>query len=167
MSRDLSSPKGQMIAHGPSTITICHTLSRDVTTDQSLKSHIVRRALQKLLALVLAVGLAAGGPVCSSAQMNPCGSAGSHETLDVPIYADLSVDPADEDSLQAQPMGGVAHHEGGFCQKCCAACLGANLPPAAPVALAIPSASQQMALTLDGNLVARAVPTEPGIPKPH
>ena len=62
----------------------------------------MRRALQKLLALVLAAGLVAGGPVCSHAHMNPCSSAASHETNDVSDYADLSIDPADDGSLRVQ-----------------------------------------------------------------
>jgi hypothetical protein len=123
----------------------------------------MRRALQKLLALVLAAGLMAGGPVCSHAQMAPCGSAASHETHAVSHYADLSVDPKDGNSADAQLPS--HHHDDGLCKKCCATCIGANLPAptVTPVTLTV---SAQMALALDDNLVARAVPTEPGIPKP-
>jgi hypothetical protein len=124
----------------------------------------MRSALQKLLALALAAGLVASGPVCSHAQMEPCSAAISHETHDVPIYADLNVDPADDGSLQVVPAKGP-HHDGGLCKKCCTICVGANLP-ATMLALMTQSAGDQMTLTLDDNLVARPVSTEPGIPKP-
>ena len=88
----------------------------------------MRGAVQKLLVLALAAGLVASGPVCSHAQMEPCGAAISHETKDVPIYADLSVDPADDGSLQAELPAEGPHHDDGLCKKCCAICIGANLP---------------------------------------
>ena len=125
----------------------------------------MRRPPQRLLALVLAAGLVAGGPVCSHAQTEPCGSAVSHKANDVPTYADLSIDPIDDGSLQAELPAGVPHHDD-LCKKCCATCVGANLPSAIMAPLVTITASQQMALTLDDNLVARPVSTEPGIPKP-
>ena len=79
----------------------------------------MRRALQRLLALVLAVGLVASVPVCSHAQTEPCGSAASHEANDVPTYADLSIDPGDNGSLQAEFPAGAPHHDDGLCKKCC------------------------------------------------
>jgi hypothetical protein len=123
----------------------------------------MRGGLQKLLALVLTAGLMAGGPVCAHAQMNPCGSATSHETHAVSHYADLSIDPEDGGSTDAQLPS--HHHDDGLCKKCCTTCVGANLPTPT-VIVAIPTVSAHMALTLDDNLVARTVPTEPGIPKP-
>ncbi len=126
----------------------------------------MRRALQRLVALVLAVGLVASAPACSHAQTEPCGSAASHEANDVPTYADLSIDPGDDGSLQAELPAGVPHHDDGLCKKCCTTCVGASLLSATPAAPVTMTASQQMALTLDDNLVARPVSTEPGIPKP-
>ena len=125
----------------------------------------MRCAVQKLLVFALAAGLVASGPVCSHAQMEPCGAAISHETKDVPIYADLNVDPADGGSLQAELAADGPHHDGGLCKKCCAICMGANLP-VTTLALMTLSASGQMTLELDDNLVARPVSTDPGIPKP-
>ena len=124
----------------------------------------MRRALQKLLALVLTAGLMAGGPVCAHAQMTPCGSATSHETHDVSQYADLSIDP-DDGSSTADAQLPSHHHDDGLCKKCCAICIGANLPTPT-VTLATLTVSAQMAVALDDDLVARTVPTEPGIPKP-
>jgi hypothetical protein len=124
----------------------------------------MRRAVQKLLALALAAGLVTGGPVCSHAQMKPCSSTLAHETKDVPIYADLNVDPADDGSLPAELPAEGPHHDSGLCKKCCAICIGANLPTAT-LALVTP-ASGQATLEFDDNLVARPVSTDPGIPKP-
>jgi hypothetical protein len=126
----------------------------------------MRRALQRLLALVLAVGLVASVPVCSHAQTEPCGSAASHEANDVPTYADLSIDPGDNGSLQGEFPAGAPHNDDGLCKKCCTTCVGANLPSATPTVLVTMTANQQMAMTLDDNLVARPLSTEPGIPKP-
>ena len=125
----------------------------------------MRSALKKLVALALAAGLVASGPVCSHAQMQPCNAAISHEAKDVQIYADLSVDPADDGSLQAELPAGGPHHDDGLCKKCCAICIGANLP-VATLALMTLSAGDQMILALDDNLVAGSVSTDPGIPKP-
>jgi hypothetical protein len=71
----------------------------------------MRRAVQKLLALVLAAGLVASGPVCTCAGTEPCSSAAAHETSDVPIYADLSVDLSDKGSSQTEFTADVAHHD--------------------------------------------------------
>jgi len=125
------------------------------------------RVMQKLLALILAVGLIAGSPVCACAQMIPCGSAALHETRDVPSYAELNVDPGGDTSLQAELPSDVPHHDDSLCKKVCATCVGASLPSTIPGALAVPIVSSQMALMLDDHLVEHAVPTEPGIPKPH
>src|SRR5262245_35289636 len=124
----------------------------------------MRRALRQLLVCVLAAGLIAGGPVCSHAQMDPCGSLTSHEAKDVPNYADWSVDPEDECSAQSA-LAGTTHHDDGLCKKCCATCVGASLLPTTPIAPTL-VVSRQIVVSLDRGLVARSVPTEPGIPKP-
>jgi hypothetical protein len=136
----------------------------DLALDQDVRKIVaMRRALQKFLALVLTAGLMAGGPLCAHTQMNPCGSATSHETHAVSHYADLSIDPEDGGSPDAQLPG--HHHDDGLCKKCCATCVGANLPTSTGN-LATLTISTPMALALDDDLVARTVPTEPGIPKP-
>ena len=126
----------------------------------------MRRALQRLLALVLVVGLAASVPLCTDAQAEPCGSTASHEANGVSPFADLNIDPGDDSSLQAELLAGIPQHDDGLCKKCCATCVGANLPSAIAAGLVTITASQPMAPTVDDNLVARPVSTEPGIPKP-
>lgn len=124
----------------------------------------MRGAVQKLLALALATGLVTSGPVCSHAQ-EPCNAAISYETKGVPIYADLSVDPADDGSLQAELSAEGPHYDDALCKKCCAICIGVNLP-LTTLALMTLSAGDQMTLAVDDNLVARSVSIDPGIPKP-
>lgn len=124
----------------------------------------MRAAVQKLLALALTAGLVASEPVCSHAQMEPCSAAIPHETKDVPIYAHLNVDPADDGSLRAELSAEGQHHDG-LCKKCCAICMGANLP-VTTLALMTHSTSSQITLAFNDNLVARSVSTDPGIPKP-
>ena len=124
----------------------------------------MRGVLQKLLVFVLAMGLIVAGPACPHAQVAPCGSAASHEANAVQHYADLNVDPADEASSN-EIAPAAHHHNDDLCKKCCSACVGASLLPAAPLAVATHTASQQMAQLLSASLAARSVPTEPGIPK--
>ena len=125
----------------------------------------MRGVLNKLLTFVLAAGLIVAGPACPHAQMDPCGSAASHETNAVQHYADLNVDPADETSSDETTSAAAHHHDDDLCKKCCSACVGASLMPAAPLAVVTLTASQQVAQVLSVSLAARSVPTEPGIPK--
>ena len=106
----------------------------------------------------------AGGPACAYAQMNPCGSAVSHEANAVQHYADLNVDPGDEASSDGIKSA-AHHHNDDLCKKCCTTCVGASLVPAASLAMVTLTASQQIAQALSACLAAHSVPTEPGIPK--
>lgn len=124
----------------------------------------MRGVLQKLLVFVLAMGLIIAGPACPHAQVDPCGSAASHEASAVQHYADLNVDPADEASSN-EITPAAHHHNDDLCKKCCSACVGASLLPVVPLAVTTSPASQQIAQGLSASLAARSVPTEPGIPK--
>jgi hypothetical protein len=123
----------------------------------------MRRALQKTLVFLLAVGLTVSGPIFSHARMDTSGHTTAHEIHAVPHYADLAIDPGEDECPNAVP--GTTHDDGP-CNKCCAACLGASLIPIVPVAVWGPSAVQIILSTHDDILIARFVPTEPGIPKP-
>ena|SRR5262245_31854747 len=120
-------------------------------------------ALRKILVLLLAVGLTISVPALSHAQVVTFSSAASHESHDVQHYADLSIEPGDE----ACPHSAPAHdQDGGLCKKCCAACLGASLIPDQPVATNVSALPDELVVRRDDTLVARTIPTEPGIPKP-
>ena|SRR5215510_8923303 len=126
----------------------------------------MRRTLRKILVLALSAGLAMSVPALSHAGMAPAAVAVSHEMHDVLHYADLAVEPGD-DCLHATPGGGMHHHDDGICKKCCAACLGASLIPTLPVSAKILSRSRNLIAARAPVLIARDIPTEPGIPKPH
>src|SRR5215831_15276097 len=121
----------------------------------------MRHALRKILVLLLAVGLTVSVPALSHAQVVTFGSAASHESHDVQHYADLSIEPGDE----ACPHSALAHdQDGGLCKKCCAACLGASLIPYAPETTSVAAVPGELVAPRENTLVARAIPTEPGIP---
>jgi hypothetical protein len=121
------------------------------------------RALQKMVAVLVAVGLTVSGPISSHARMGISGHATAHEIHAVPHYADLAIDPGEDECPHALP--GTTHDDG-LCNKCCAACLGASVIPTVPVAVWGPSVARNILSTHDVILIARSVPTEPGIPKP-
>jgi hypothetical protein len=121
----------------------------------------MRRALQKMVALLLAVGLIVSGPISSQACM--ADHVTSHENHAVQHYADLAIDPGEGECSHAAP--GTTRDDG-LCNKCCAACVGASLIPTVPVAVWGLSVARDTLLTRDDILIARPVPTEPGIPKP-
>jgi hypothetical protein len=125
----------------------------------------MRDLIRKALTLALVAGLLVASPVCLHAHTTPCGSAASHEGTAVEHYADVSVDPGNEASLNENTFGSSHHHDDGFCKKSCAACVGVSLVPAAPHAAGTLTASQQLVHGLSVCLDPRAVPVEPGIPK--
>ena len=127
----------------------------------------MRDALRKILVLALSVGLAVSAPASlSHARTLPSSTvAALHEAHDVQHYADLSVEPGDDPC--PHEAGGAMHDQGdGVCKKCCAACLGASLIPNTPVAVRILTKTNELVVQRNAMLVARDIPTEPGIPKP-
>ena len=122
----------------------------------------MRYILQKILVLALSVGLAASAPALSHARTVP---SASHEVHDVQHYADLSVEPGDAGCPHAAPTG-THGQDDNLCKKCCAACLGASLVPSLPFSVRILAEPSDLTATRDDLLVARVIPTEPGIPKP-
>ena len=125
----------------------------------------MRHVLRKILVIALSVGLTASAPALSHAQPRHSGAAASHENHDVQHYADLAIEPGDDGCPHG--ASGPAHGQNdSLCKKCCAACLGASLIPSSPVAVRILSDPGKLAARFDHKLVARDIPTEPGIPKP-
>jgi hypothetical protein len=125
----------------------------------------MRRALRKTLILLLAVGLSVSGPFASHARIAPTDHAISHDVEAVSHYADLAVDPAEDDCSHATSGTSQQSHDNGLCNKCCAACMVASLIPAVPTAVWVLLVGRDTFLMRDDILIARAVPTEPGIPK--
>ena len=125
----------------------------------------MRHFLRKILVIALSVGLTASAPALSHAQPGHSGAAASHENHDVQHYADLAIEPGDDGSPHG--ASGPAHGQNdSLCKKCCAACLGASLIPTIPLAVWALSVARDTLLTRHDVLIARLVPTEPGIPKP-
>jgi hypothetical protein len=125
----------------------------------------MRHVLLRILVLVLSVGLAASAPALSHTRTIPSAAPASHEVHDVQHYADLSVEPGEEGCPHATP-GGTQDQDDSLCKKCCAACLGASLVPSLPVSVRLFSEPSDLTVAPDDMLVARVIPTEPGIPKP-
>jgi hypothetical protein len=125
----------------------------------------MRHVLRKILVFALSVGLTASAPALSHAQPGHSGAAASHENHDVQHYADLAIEPGD-DGCPHSASGTTHDQDEGLCKKCCAACLGASLIPAIPLAVWALSVARDTLLTRHDILIARPVPTEPGIPKP-
>ena len=123
------------------------------------------RALKRMIALLLAVGMTAGGATFSYAQMHVSADVAAHDVHAVMHYADLAVDPGEDDCLHAAPSSSH-HHDDGLCGKCCAACIGAGLVPTIPANVWSPSVARGAFLTRHDTLTAYLAPTEPDIPKP-
>jgi hypothetical protein len=124
----------------------------------------MRRVLKKITVFLLAVGLTAAGATFSHAQNTSAGAA-AHENHAVMHYADLAIDPTQDDCLHSAP-GTTQSHDNGLCDKCCAACLGASLLPAVPVIVCGQTLARDTLSMRQDILIARSIPTEPDIPKP-
>src|SRR5262245_53378076 len=125
----------------------------------------MRHALKTLLTFILTAGLVVSGPVCSHARADVSGGKPQHESIAVPHYADLAIDPGDEECrhLSGAPAH-TANHDG-LCQKCCTACIGAGVTTAAPSVIGQEQLARDLVLAPAETLIARAVPIDPGIPK--
>ena len=124
----------------------------------------MRRTLQQIMALLVAIGLTVSGPFASHARMATSDHATAHEVPAVSHYADLAIEPGQDECPHAA-SGNPQNHDDGLCNKCCAACMVASLIPAVPTAVWALVVARDPFLTRDDILVARPVPIEPGIPK--
>ena len=125
----------------------------------------MRRVMQKVVALLLAVGLTVSGPVSSRAYIGSSAPATAHESHAVQNYGDLAIDPREDECPHAAPST-THHHDDGVCNKCCAACVGASLLPTVPSAALGLLVARDALIIRHEVLTARPVPTDPGIPKP-
>jgi len=143
----------------------CH-LSSDLRLPRGIRTICaMRRAPRKIVAFLVAVGLTVSGPFASHARTSTSDHATTHEVQAVSHYADLAIDPGQDECPRAPP-GTPQSHDDGLCNKCCAACMVASLIPAVPTVAWALLVARDTFLTRDDILVARAVPIEPGIPKP-
>jgi hypothetical protein len=124
----------------------------------------MRHILHRMVTLLVAAGLTASGPFASHARMTMSDHATAHEIQVVSHYADLAIEPGQDECPHAA-AGAPQSHDDGLCNKCCSACMVASLIPAVPTAVWVLMAARDPFLTRDDILVARAVPIEPGIPK--
>ena len=124
------------------------------------------RALNKLLTFLLTAGLVFSGPVCPHARAGMSGGVAQHESAAVPHYADLAIDPGDEECPHLTSAHAHSADHDGLCQKCCAACIGAVVTAAAPSVIGQELLARDLVLAPAEILIARAVPIDPGIPKP-
>lgn len=129
------------------------------------KIYAMRHAFQKMVALLVAVGLTMSGPFASHARTGTSDHATTHEVQAVSHYADLAIDTGQDECSHAS-SGMPESHDDGLCNKCCAACMVASLIPAVPTTAWALLVARDTFLTRDDILVARPVPIEPGIPKP-
>jgi hypothetical protein len=109
--------------------------------------------------------LTVSGPFASHARIATSDHAAAHEIQAVSHYANLAVDPGPEECPHATSGTTQQSHDDGLCNKCCAACMVASLIPAVPTAVWVLLIARDTFLMRDDILIARAVPTEPGIPK--
>ena len=124
----------------------------------------MRRVLKRMTVFLLAVGLTAGGATFSHARSNTSAGAAAHETHVLLHYADLAIDPVQDECLHT---AGTTHsHDDGLCDKCCAACLGASLVPAVPVIVCGQSLARDTLSMRQDILIARPILIDPDIPKP-
>jgi hypothetical protein len=124
----------------------------------------MRHTLQTVLVLLVAIGLTVSGPFAPHARMTTSDHATAHEVQAISHYADLAVDPGQDDCSHAASATPQSHDDGP-CNKCCAACMVASLIPTVPTAAWSLLVARDAFLTRDDILIARSIPTEPGIPK--
>jgi hypothetical protein len=132
----------------------------------------MRLLLRKIFIFVIAVGLGLSGAAShANAKMSSTGTdkVSLHESQDVQRYADLAIEPGEQDCAHATADTPTQHsHDDGLCKKCCAACTStsASLIPSAPFPVLALSEARTTFSVNRNTLVAYTVPTDPGIPRP-
>ena len=128
----------------------------------------MRLLLRKIAVLLIATGLILSG-VTSHAHAamgaTGAGAAVAHESHQVETYADLAIEPGDQDCLHASDEAPQPQNDSP-CKKCCAACTSVSLMTIEAAPVTILSQTRETYAMTPIALVAHAVPTDPGIPKP-
>ena len=120
--------------------------------------------LRKIAVLLIATGLILSGVTSHAHASMGAGAAVAHESHQVETYADLAIEPGDQDCLHASDE--TPQPQNSPCKKCCAACTSVSLMAieAAPVTML--SQTRATYSIARAALVAQTVATDPGIPKP-
>ena len=129
----------------------------------------MRLLLRKLSIFIIAAGLALSGVTthAGAAMMFKDGAASLHEVHQVQNYADLAIEPGEQDCPHMAADTPMKHQtDDGLCKKCCAAYTSASLIPTSPFPILILSEKRETYSMSFSTLVAHRVPTDPGIPKP-
>jgi hypothetical protein len=92
------------------------------------------------------------------------GTAVAHETHQVETYANLAIEPGDQDCLHASGDAPQPQNDSS-CKKCCAVCTTVSLIPNAPFPILELSQKRETYAITRAALVAQTVATDPGIPK--
>ena len=127
----------------------------------------MRLLLRKIAVLLIATGLVLSGVTSHAHASMPAvgaGTAVAHESHQIETYADLAIEPGDQDCLHASGDAPQPQNDSS-CNKCCAACTSVSLMAIdAGPAMILSQARATYAITRAA-LVAQTVATDPGIPK--
>ena len=127
----------------------------------------MRLLLRKIAVLLIATGLILSG-VTSHAHAamgaTGAGAAVAHESHQVETYADLAIEPGDQDCLHASGDAPQPQNDSS-CKKCCAACTSVSLMAIDAAPVVILSQARGTYSIARAALVAQTVATDPGIPK--
>jgi hypothetical protein len=130
----------------------------------------MRLFLRKIAVLIVAAGLILSGATSHAHATMAAGSTGAaaaHQAHQVENYADLAIEPGDEDCLRASGDTSTPQPQNDSpCMKCCAACTSVSLMAIEATPVLILSHVREIYPATRAALVAETVATEPGIPKP-
>ena len=130
----------------------------------------MRLLFRKLTIFVVAAGLALSGATShagATMMLDGAGTPSMHEMHQVQHYADLAIEPGEQDCPHMAADIPMKHQtDDGLCKKCCAACTSVSLIPTSPFPILILSEKRETYSVSFTTLVAHRVPTDTGIPKP-
>jgi hypothetical protein len=89
-----------------------------------------------------------------------------HESHTVERYADLAIEPSQQDCAHTTSDTPSQHsHDDGLCKKCCASGMSLSLMPDPPLPVLMRTHKRESYAIARTALVAHTVPTDSGIPK--
>jgi len=127
----------------------------------------MRLLLRKIAVLLIATGLILSGVTSHAHASMPvmaAGTAVAHESHQVDTYANLAIEPGEQDCLHASGDAPQPQNDSP-CKKCCAACTSVSMMAIEAAPVAILSQARATYSVTRAALVAQTVATDPGIPK--